>query len=318
MAVGHPGQVQLPRPDLAQAAQHQARQDGHGRVMVSFEQPAENLGERHDPDNSPGAHQGDRLKIALVDGAQDRLVFSEKDEDEGAGNSRQDHSADGHGAAEEEEPPGLGRLNGDETDDHVGAGRSGDHGRSQRDRSFFKPFSDDDDRGQDQAEKEAPDQNGFVDEEPFQSPGQGQNGQNDPEAHGGQERPVENPQHLPDVQTERRAQERRPPDGPDRLDQFLVDAENEGHGSAGNPGNHVGGPHAETAKDESRVFAQGSCPAVIAGIPRRVFLPMSGFLGGIGSCRRHELRVLLLRVFGPRRGGRPSCRKRQIEVKAAA
>ena len=77
MAVDDRGDRLFPRPDFAQAAGHQADEEGDGEVMVALEEPCQSLREGYDADDRADAENAEADNVALIDRGQHKLVFAQ-------------------------------------------------------------------------------------------------------------------------------------------------------------------------------------------------------------------------------------------------
>lgn len=194
--------------------------------------------------------------LEFVDRVQHIIVLAHQEQDERTGNAGQDHRADGDRSAEHEVDVAVGRiLEQRQPDDDPAGGPPGDQ-RGDAERSpFAHPVEYGEDGSDDQPEKESPDQHGLILEHPVNRRGKDRDGGEDAESENQQERPRQGFEHFPDLKSGRHADGFGGSEALDRFDQFLVDAENEGHGSAGDAGNDVGSAHDEAGDVDPQMLS---------------------------------------------------------------
>ena len=96
-----------PGPQHPGRAEHQADHRRQHPAVVPLEQAVQQGREQREADHAAHAEHEQREEVAVVHRAEDLGVHPEHHEDERAGDAGQDHGADRHRAGEEEHPPRL-------------------------------------------------------------------------------------------------------------------------------------------------------------------------------------------------------------------
>ena len=115
----HYGFSVAPRPYFHEGSDDEAGKDDEGFFVPAGEEPVEEFREAEDSDYCTYEEYAEDEEVAgkvsaeeACDDSHDVFVFAENQEDEAAWDAWEDHSADGDGSAEEDEPQrirGLGR-----------------------------------------------------------------------------------------------------------------------------------------------------------------------------------------------------------------
>ena len=258
----------LPRPDLAQGADHEADQQGDGEVMDFFEQPAEHPDEGSDADHQSEGEKAEGEEVLpeidsgleLVDRVEHVVVLAEQQQDERTGNTGENHGADGGGAAEDEIDVAVGRvLEQGEPDDDPSGGDAAEQGDDGKGVPFADAVEHAEDGGGDQPEKESPEQDRLVPDHPVDGRGEQEKGSQDAEAEDEQERPRQGLERLLDLEGDAEGDGFGGGETFDRIEEFLINSEDERHGSAGDAGNDIGGAHDCAGEIDSQI--SGKRPA---------------------------------------------------------
>src|SRR3990167_4288646 len=255
MAVGMPGEGFFPWPEFVQRAEHQPRQQGQGQIAPTHQQPTQQPGEADDANQATAGKQHQHVDIQTFHRPENEGIQTQQQQDEAAGNTRQDHRADGNRTGKENtqristplhwrghrDPVGKSRPH-DETDEPAPVPTL-DFARHQMGRN------------QNQAEKERPHRERMHGQQEGDQPRQTK--------HTGQNARQQNQQEgrvgsLPGGE-ETTAQEHAQSSGHtgDRTQQLIVDTADKGYGAAGNARHHIGRTHGNAFGEEQDMFIHG-------------------------------------------------------------
>ena len=258
--------VRFPGPDFAQGAQHEADEDRHGEVMVFSEEPRKETDETRDARDDAAAEEGQRQEIfrqvlqgfEFVDGVEHVVVPPHEEQDETARDPRQDHGADGHGSAEDQIPLARGRVRQrGKPHDEEARRRSEDEGGDPVGAPLFHLPEHRRRGAQNQPEEEGEDQRKAVVQHPLDARGKEGDGAQNPQRQHKEKGPGQSPVHFPEAESYRHFRRFGRKELLDGVQQFVVDAEDEGHGPPGNPGDDIRRAHDGAAEENFYVFAQG-------------------------------------------------------------
>ena len=187
--------------------------------------------------------------------------------------------------AEKQEPDRFRCLHRDSADHEVGDSCANGQRGQERGVPGMDSFAHGDDGGEHQAEKEAPNEDGVVLQDPLQPGGERQDGNRDAGQDGDQKAGVYRVQGGGDVQPQKRLPEGPARAGANAHHEFFVDTKNECHRAAGYAGHDICATHGKAARDQAEVRSHRT----VWGKLRRqgAFGPDSGFFlacRGLGVC----------------------------------
>ena len=184
----------------------------------------------------------DHGDVQVADGLHDVLVLAEQQQDEGSRDARQDHGADGDGTREHDEPPVVGSLGGRGDGDPPSDGCADEQRSDRREVPAADLLGDEQGRGDDQSEEERPDGDRVVREQVGHQSGEREDRDGDADEHGQQEASVDVAPERDEASLCEEFQGLEV-DAADRVDEFLVDARDEGDRAARDSGYNVSHAH---------------------------------------------------------------------------
>ena len=225
--------------------------------MALAQQPGEQPAEHDQPGDDADSERNKDAGVQAADAVEDVRVLAQDQQDERAGEARQEHGGDRQRAAQRDEPRRVRRRDGDEADDTETDRGAGEHRGPLRRAHTVERSEQDDDRGDNQPEEQSVDELRVRRDQPRErhhAREEHERGEN-AEAERDDEREVHVRARVPEPACEQEAHESRV-ERADRFDEPAVDPEDERHGSAAHSGNHVRGSHAETPDESERRVLQ--------------------------------------------------------------